>query len=237
MKRIVLNDLYDYKNRKIYQLSEAFKFSLDSILLAEYVSINNKNQKIVDFCTGNAVVPLIISGKHENKIFGIEIQSTISDIANKSVLYNHLENQISIINDSVLEINKYFNSESVDIVTCNPPYFKLESTSLINENNIKAIARHEITINLEQIIKSAHYILKNNGYLYMVHRSSRLEEIIMYLNKYHFAVKEIQPIYTKENSDCELVIIKALKNGNMTLKIKTPIFTDKLNTYQDIFRK
>ena len=237
MKRIVLNDLYDYKNRKIYQLSEAFKFSLDSILLAEYVSIKNKNQKIVDFCTGNAVVPLIISGKHENKIFGIEIQSTISDIANKSVLYNHLENQISIINDSVLEINKYFNSESVDIVTCNPPYFKLESTSLINENNIKAIARHEITINLEQIIKSAHYILKNNGYLYMVHRSSRLEEIIMYLNKYHFAVKEIQPIYTKENSDCELVIIKALKNGNMTLKIKTPIFTDKLNTYQDIFRK
>lgn len=84
---IVKNDLFDYDNLKIYQDEEAFKFSLDSILLAEFVKITQKHKMILDLCTGNASVPLILSTKTKALIDAFEIQKDISDLAIKSVNY------------------------------------------------------------------------------------------------------------------------------------------------------
>ena len=97
---IVKNDLFDYKNRYIWQIDGGFKFSLDSILLAEYVKVRN-NLSILDMCTGNAPIPLIISTKTNSKIVGFEIQKDIANLAKKSVEENKLGNQIKIINDGI----------------------------------------------------------------------------------------------------------------------------------------
>lgn len=236
MNNIVVNDLYDYPNRKIYQFKEGFKFSLDSILLAEFCKIKSSKDIIIDFCCGNAAIPLIISTKHKNKIYGVEIQPEIAKLANQSVEYNDLNGQISIINDNVLNILQYFDRESIDIITCNPPYFKINGTSLINDNEIKSIARHEITINLEQIIEIGSKLLKNNSYFYMVHRTQRLEEIISIFNKYNFSIKELQFVYTKK-ATADLVLIKALKGGKTGLKVNPPLYTNNLKTYQNIFEE
>lgn len=186
----VINDLFDYEDLKIYQDDSKFKFSLDSILLAEFTTIKANTNLIVDFCTGNAPIPLILSTKTKAKIYGFEIQSKISELANLSITKNKLTNQISIINDNIKEVLKYLKPESVDIITCNPPYFKYdEKSSLINKDYEKAIARHEITLTLESIMTSAKSILKNKGSLYMVHRCDRLNEILNCLNKYNFKVK------------------------------------------------
>ena len=57
---IVLNDLLGY-NLKIYQDTEAFNFSIDSVLIARFLLENiNNNNDILDIGTGNAVIPLII---------------------------------------------------------------------------------------------------------------------------------------------------------------------------------
>lgn len=237
MKNVVLNDLYDYNDRKIYQLEEGFKFSLDSILLAEFCKIKSSKQIVVDFCSGNAVVPLILSTMYNNRIYGIEIQKVIYDLAIKSIEYNNLSDKITIINDNVLNSLKYFKKESVDIITCNPPYFKVKDSSYINNKNVKSIARHELEITLEQIICMAFQILKNNSYFYMVHRTDRLEEIILLFNKYNFKIKEIQFIYTKEESNANLVLIKALKNGNIGLKVNKPLYTNNMKTFQNIFKE
>ena len=194
--KTVLNDLYDYKNMKIYQLEDGFKFSLDSLFLAEFTNIKSSTDLIVDFCTGNAVVPLVLSTKYSNQIIGIEIQKEIADLATKSVNINNKNSQIQIINDNVKNIFNYLKYESVDIITCNPPYFKKIDTSLINENQIKAVARHEIEINLEELIEIASKLLKNNSYFYLVHRTDRLEEIMVLLSKYNLHVKTMQFVYT-----------------------------------------
>ena len=230
----VLNDLYDYKNMKIYQLEGAFKFSVDSILLAEYVTVTSSKQIIVDLCTGNAVVPLILSTKYDNKIIGIELQKVIAKLALDSVLKNKKE-QITIVNDDINNILNHIRPESVDIVTCNPPYFKKNNKSLINENSIKAIARHEIAVTLEEIVKAASKILKNNKYFYLVHRTDRLEEIIVLLNKYNFYIKNMQFVYSKTNNNATLVLIKASKNGNDGMTVSFPVITENLNTFQNIF--
>jgi len=233
---IVKNDLYDY-GLYIYQDNDNFKFSLDSILLAEFVDVSKKMDTIVDFCSGNCPVPLILSTKKKVDIIGIEIQENIYNLACKSIEENNLNNRIKMINDSIKNVKKYIKDESVDIVTCNPPYFKYnEGVSLTNISMEKAIARHEIEMNLEDIMISARYILKNRGILYLVHRCDRLEEIIVMLNKYHFSMKELQFIYTNDN-EASMVLIKAIKNGNIgSLIVNKGINVANMNSYKGIFR-
>ena len=232
--KIVKNDLYDY-NMKIWQMEEGFKFSLDSLLLAEFVNIKNENKIVIDFCTGNASIPLVLSSKYKNKIYGIEIQEEIYNLAINSIKDNKKEKQIKIINDNVLNTLSYFKEESIDIITCNPPYFKYQKDSIINDNKIKAIARHEIEINLEEIIKKASTILKNKGSFYLIHRSERLEEISNMLNKYNLHLKKLVPIYTTNDKNSRMVLIQAVKNGKLGLKLLPAIYTDKLKTFKNLF--
>lgn len=233
----VLNDLFDYDDLKIYQYDDKFKFSLDSILLAEFVEIKPNTRTIVDFCTGNAPVPLILSTKTDARIYGFELQEKIYKLAKMSVKENKLESRINIINANLKDSLEYILPESVDAVTCNPPYFKYDKNkSLINENYEKAIARHEIEMNLEDLMIAAKYILKNKAPLYIVHRCDRLEEILDCLSKYNFKVKKLQFIYASYKKEAIMVLIKATKNGKMgSLKVMPPVDVLQHKSYKGIF--
>lgn len=235
----VLNDLFDYDGLKIYQYDDKFKFSLDSILLAEFVELKGNTRTIVDFCTGNAPVPLILSTKTRARVYGFELQKNIYELAKMSVIENNLESQINIINDNLTNVLEYLLPESVDAVTCNPPYFKYDkNSSLINDDEEKAIARHEIAMNLDELMIAAKYILKNKAPLYIVHRCDRLEEIIDCLGKYNFKVKKLQFIYAGYNKEAIMVLIKATKNGKTgSLKVLPPLDVLKLKSYKGIFEK
>lgn len=234
---IVKNDLFDYDNLKIYQDEEAFKFSLDSILLAEFVKITQKHKMILDLCTGNASVPLILSTKTKALIDAFEIQKDISDLAIKSVNYNNLSNQINIINANICDIDKYCKNKKYDIITCNPPYFKLDNKDNINLNETKAIARHEIYLNLSDIFKIASNHLNDGGELYLVHRVSRLDEIIIYANKNNVNVKNIVFIKTKDNVVPNIVLIRCIKNSKLGIKMGLTINVNGLKSYKNIFKE
>lgn len=233
----VLNDLFDYDGLKIYQYEDKFKFSLDSILLAEFVELKPTTRTIVDFCTGNAPVPLILSTKTNSRIYGFELQESIYKLARMSVRENNLESQINIINANLTESLEFILPESVDAVTCNPPYFKYDkNSSLINQDEEKAIARHEIAMNLEDLMTAAKYILKNKAPLYIVHRCDRLEEILDCLAKYNFKVKKLQFVYAGYQKGAIMVLIKATKNGKMgSLKVMPPVDILKHRSYKGIF--
>lgn len=235
MKKI-LNDLYDYKDMKIYQYEEAFKFSLDSILLAELVQIHKNDKNILDLCTGNAVVPLILSTKTDLPITGIEYQTLIWDLANLSINYNHKEKQIICINDDILNLDKYFPGNNFDIITCNPPYFKYHSKDFLNQEELKQIARHEVKVTLENVIQIASMNIKNKGNFYMVHICERLQEILILLEKYQFRMKDLYLVYPNRKSKSFLVLFRAIKGGNIGMKVHEPIFLDELNTYQNMFK-
>lgn len=231
---IELNDLYDYENYKIYQNTDYFKFSLDSILLAEVVPKKNINAKIIDLCTGNAVIPLVLDYYGFNDVTGIELQPEIFELAKKSLEYNKVN--IKIINDNIKSLTSIFRSEEFDIITCNPPYFKVDDTSLINNNKVKAIARHEIELNLDVLFKNSSYILKNEGSMFLVHRVERLSEIIKIADKYHLIVKELCLLATK-NDKIEMVLIKLVKNGKEGLKINSIVNINEYSTYKHLFEK
>lgn len=235
MKKL-MNDLYDYKNLKIFQYDVGFKFSLDSILLAEMVQFHKNDKKLLDLCTGNAVIPLVLSTKTSIEIYGIELQKEIFILAKESVLYNNKQKQIQLIQDNVKEIGKYFPGNEFDIITCNPPYFRFHNKHFLNREYIKQIARHEVEITLEEIIKIVAKFLKDKGNFYLVHVCERLQEIMFLLEKYNLRVKDIYFVYPKKCEKSFLVLFRAIKRGNIGLKVHEPIYLDGLSTYQGLFK-
>ena len=220
----VLNDLVGYKDLKIYQDSDWFSFSLDSVLLPNFVTLNKNISTIMDLCCGNAPIPLILTTKTDAKIIGVELQKDVYDLAEKSVCINGLEDRIELLNKNIKNLKEIYNGDSIDVITCNPPYFKYLESSNINEDIHKVIARHEKEITLEEIIDIAHYLLKNNGILAMVHRTDRLIEIISLFEKYGLEVKKLRFVYPNDKSESNMVLIEGRKNGNTGLKLLPPLY-------------
>lgn len=220
----VLNDLVGYKDLKIFQNTDWFSFSLDSVLLPNFVTLNKNIETIIDLGCGNAPIPLILSTKTKAKIIGVEIQKDSYELAKKSVEYNHLEEQISLLNVDMKELKNIYPSDSIDVITCNPPYFKYLETSNLNEDIHKVIARHEKMITLEEIVSLSRYLLKNNGVLAMVHRTDRLIEIIEIFQKYGLEIKKLQFVYPKIGMESNMILIEGRKNGKVGLKVLPPLY-------------
>ena len=186
-------------------------------------SVLKNNMKIIDFCTGNAPIPIILSTLTDSNIIGVELQKEIYNLAVQSVKINNLEDRITLLNMNVLDIFNVYETDSFDLITCNPPYFRVNEFSNLNNNMIKSIARHEIEIKLEDICRISKKLLKNNGSLVLVHRTDRLSEIINMLLKYNLQPKRIRFLYPKEQENSNLVLIDARKNGNIGLKVLPPL--------------
>ncbi len=232
---IVLNDLLKYSDLKIYQDSNNFKFSLDSILLPNFISIKKNTKNILDIGTGYAPIPLILSKLTIAKITAVEIQKEVAELAKKTVLYNRLDKQIEIINADIRNLE--ISAEYYDIVTCNPPYYKITSDKYLGDNEAKLISRHEKTLTLEMLIKIAARALKNNGVFGLVHRPERLTEIIQLCHQYHLEIKKIQFVYPRKGKNANIVLIEAVKNGNSETKILEPLFVYEDDEYTEQIKR
>ena len=221
----VINYLLGYKNLKIVQDNEMFNFSLDSVLLPNFVTLNKKINKVLDIGCGNAPIPLILSTKTSAKITGVEIQKDVYNLAIESIEINNKQDQINIINEDINDFYKEEETDSYDVITCNPPFFKYIETSNINKNDYKTIARHEVKLNLENLFLIARKLLKNNGVVAIVHRPERFVEIIEEMKKNNIEPKKVQFVYPKQNMEANIMLIEGSKNGKPGLKILPPIYT------------
>lgn len=234
----VTNYLLGYKDLKIVQDSEMFSFSLDSVLLPNFVTLNKKITNILDIGCGNAPIPLILSTKTNAKITGIEIQKSVYDMAVESIKINNKEDQITIINEDINEFYKNEETDKYDVITCNPPFFKYIESSNINKNDYKTIARHEVKLNLNQLFTIARKLLKNNGVIAIVHRPERFLDVVMEMKNNNIEPKRVQFIYPKTNMEANIMLIEGTKNGNPGLKILPPIYSHKENgEYTDTVKK
>ena len=221
---IVCNELLGRELLKIYQDTDGFNFSIDSMLLADFAPILARTKRICDLCSGNAPIPLYLSLRTRAEIYGVEVLEHSFDLANRSILENKLENQIKIINRNLIDCHKELGIHSFDLVTCNPPFFKIGDNN-INPNDLKAVARHEILATLDDIIKEASLLLNSKGRFAMVHRPDRLVEILDTMRKYRIEPKRIRFVYPKIGSDCNHILIEGIKDGSKNgLNILPPLF-------------
>ena len=223
---LIWNELLGREKYQICQDPDVFNFSLDSMLLASFATINKNVKNICDLCSGNAPIPMYLTLRTNAKIVGVEIQEYIAKLANMSIERNHLENQIKIVNDNLININEKIGKHKFDLVLCNPPFFKIGNNN-INPNDAKAIARHEVLAKLDDIVKEASLLLNSSGHFVMVHRPDRLLEILDTLRKYKIEPKRLQFVYPKIGSKCNHILIDGVKDGNEGLNVLEPLYVYK----------
>lgn len=217
-----IEDLGD-KELKIIQARDSYRFSVDSILLLNFIRVKNY-EKIIDLGTGSGIIPLLLFGKRKGlSIYGIEIQKDLADMARRSVELNKLQNYITIIQEDFRNLKNIFKNQQFDVVVSNPPYISL-GQGKINPLSSRAIARHEIKGDLEDIISVSNYLLKNKGRIYLIYKSSKLVKLIITLKKYSIEPKVAKFIHPRQGESANLVLLEGVKKGKEELKIEDPIF-------------
>lgn len=214
---------------KIIQNKEVFSYSIDSVLLSRFPKFPSRGL-IVDLCSGNGAVGLFASTKTSAKIVEVELQERLADMAERSIQLNQLSEQVSMVNDDLKNLLAHVPRSGVDLMLCNPPYFKATKTSKKNVSEHYLLARHEIATNLDEICQVARHALKSNGRLAMVHRPDRFLDILDTFKTYNLAPKRVQFVYPKLGKEANMLLIEGIKDGSLDgLKILPPLIVHKDN--------
>ncbi len=234
-----IDDL-QYKGLRLIQNPELFCFGMDAVLLANYAKAV-AGDTVVDLCTGNGVIPILMSAKtNAAKLIGVEIQKESAELADRSVRLNDLSGKVEILNEDIRRFNDFFPKGSADVVTCNPPYM-IEDHGLRNDVDAKTIARHEIMCTLEDVIGTASAILKTGGMFYMVHRPFRLTEIMITLQKYKLEPKRMRLVYPYVDKEPTMVLIEAKRDAKPRITVEKPfiiyerpgVYTEQMREFED----
>lgn len=210
------------KGLRLIQNPDGFCFGIDAVLLANFSKVK-RGSKVVDLGTGTGIIPVLISGKSRaDKIIGVEIQEDVAEMATRSVKLNDLEDRVSILNEDLNNITSLIGKNTVDVVVSNPPY--MHSKGIINENDKKAISRHGIMCDLEDIFRVAKDILKPNGKLYMINRTLRLVDMMVYARNHNLEPKTMKFVHSKIGKAPKLVLVEFVKCAKPEVKVLEPLY-------------
>jgi tRNA1(Val) A37 N6-methylase TrmN6 len=212
------------ESMKIIQSPSAFSFSLDAVLLAQFAYVPIKRGAILDLCTGNGVIPLLLSRRSQAKITGVEIQERIFRMAQRNIELNELGEKLEMLHADLKDVGPTLQQSSFDVVTCNPPYFKTPSKNEHNHNEYLTIARHEVYCTLEDVVKACKLYVRPGGKVAMVHRPDRLVDIIELFRKYRLEPKRIQLVYPKNGKEANMLLIEGTRDGKPGLKFLPPLY-------------
>ena len=211
---------------KIIQKTDGFCFGMDAVLLSGFASVK-PGERALDLGTGTGIIPLLLSAKTKGDHFtGLEIQTEIMKMAQRSVALNGLEKKIDIIQGDIKEASRIFGAASFDVVTSNPPYMN-DAHGLKNPGDVKAISRHEVLCTLEDVVREGTKALKPGGRFYMVHRPHRLAEIITVMKQYKLEPKRMKFVHPFADKDANMVLIEAVRGGGAWLKLEPPVIVYK----------
>jgi tRNA1Val (adenine37-N6)-methyltransferase len=207
---------------QIIQKKRGYRFSVDAILLSQFVRIQ-KNERVIDLGTGCGILPLLLSYTAKAHSFvGVEIQKGLADCAKRNVVLNHLEDRISILKQDFRELRGTFPSGSFDVALSNPPYRKYR-TGRINPSMEKAIARHEIKGTLEDLISITSYLLPPKGRFTMIFPASRTVDLFVALRDERLEPKRLQFVHPRTGNEAEFILIESIKTSGAELKIMDPL--------------
>ncbi|MBQ8043129.1 MAG: tRNA1(Val) (adenine(37)-N6)-methyltransferase [Clostridia bacterium] len=218
---------------KIIQNTKKFCFGMDAVLLSGFAQAK-EGDKVIDLGTGTGIIPILMEAKTKASEFvGLEIQEESVDMAKRSVIMNNQQEKISIIQGDIKTASKKLGAAMFDVVTSNPPYMN-NAHALVNPDEAKAIARHEIKCSLEDVVREGAKLLKVGGKMYMVHRPFRLIEIITKMKEYKLEPKRIRFVHPYIDKEANMVLIEASKGGKSMVKIEKPLIVYKdVNVYTD----
>jgi tRNA1(Val) A37 N6-methylase TrmN6 len=207
---------------KIIQSPEVFSFSMDAVLLAHFTSVPIQRGRIIDLCAGNGAIPLLLSKRSRARIEAVEIQERLADMAQRSVQWNGLEEQITVHQLDLKDAPSVFGYGQFDTVTCNPPYLSPESGDT-HLNPHHAYARHELLCTLEDVIRISADLTKPGGKAAFVHRPHRLLDILLFMRRYKLEPKRLRFVHPRQGKEANMLLVEGIKDGKAELKLLPPL--------------
>jgi tRNA1Val (adenine37-N6)-methyltransferase len=219
-------DTFFNEKLRIIQKKKGYRFSVDAVLLSQFIKIH-KNERVMDLGTGCGILPLLLSHTTKAHSFiGVEIQKGLAECAKKNVLLNHLEGRISILEQDFRELKETFPPGSFDVVISNPPYRKV-LTGRINPSMEKAIARHEMKGDLEDLISFASYLLPHKGRCYLIFPTIRTVDLLVALRSKKLEPKRLQFVYPCMGEEAKFFLVESIKASGVELKLMEPLILHK----------
>ena len=216
-----LDDL-QIKGYKLIQKENGFRYGIDAVLLSDYVRAKT-GSRIMDLCSGTGVVAFLMEAKYRPAyVEGLEYQADYAEMAGRTSCLNQLEGRVMIRQGDVKEVRNRYESGSFDYVTCNPPYM-IGSHGQASGNREKAIARHEITCTLSDVVKGARWLLRFGGHFVMVHRPFRLAEIMYTLKNNQLEPKRMRLVHSRPDREPNMVLIDSVMGGNSRITVDPPL--------------
>lgn len=217
-------DLLFNGSLKIIQKKKGYRFSLDAILLAYFTwQHHSQAKKIIELGTGSGVILLILAHWFRNaEIVGVEIQKSLTELANRNIILNGLSERITIIEKDIRRLGEDYPLASFDLVVTNPPFYPVKS-GRINPGTEQALARHEVVLSLKELIKISSYLLKSKGRLVMIYPVFRLSELIHQLKNCGLEPKLMRIVYSRVVSEGKLFLLSCSKGGRSALKLLKPL--------------
>ena len=204
---------------KLIQNPDIFCFGIDAVLLSSYAKAR-RGDIVLDMGTGNGVIPILMQSKNPGSSYkALEIQDMSYDLACRNVCYNNLNEKIEIVKGDIKEASRIFGGASFNVVVTNPPYMK-NNAGKVNPDSAKAIARHEILCDINELCREASKVLKMKGTLYMVHRPNRLVDIMEAMRSNHLEPKRIRMVQPYDDKPANMVLIEAVKGGRSELTVE-----------------
>ena len=208
---------------RLLQDTDLFCFGTDSVLLSDFVCAGARDT-VVDLCTGNGIIPVLLSAKTKaKKIYGIEILKESFALAVRNTKLNSLSEKVEFINDDIKNKDKYFSSGSIEVVTCNPPYIKV-GAGFTNPDDLKAAARHELYADLDSVVSCAAWLLKFGGSFYIVHRADRMCDVLCTMRKYKIEPKRLTLVSHSPYHEPSLVMVAGMRGAKPSLKFEKTIY-------------
>jgi tRNA1Val (adenine37-N6)-methyltransferase len=206
---------------RLIQSRAGYRFSIDAILLSEFVTIR-PGDLVIDLGTGCGIIPLILLlTKPVGYALGLEIQEELVSQAVRNVLLNGMGHKMEIVLGDIK--HPPVTGGSADVVVCNPPYRKIRS-GRINPDPRRAIARHELLASIDNILYTATYLLKKKGRCALIYPAVRLTDILVRLRRFNLEPKRVQLNYPGPESGAKLVLIEASSGGRPGLEVLPPLF-------------
>lgn len=208
---------------QVYQNKNGYRFSVDSLLLFSFINLL-RAKKIIDLGTGSGIIGILLAKKYpEAEVTLVELQRNLAALAEKNIALNKLSDRTKMVVTDIKDLPYQTKHSNFDLVVSNPPFRKVK-TGRLSIGDEKVIARHEIKLSLNDLIKTSAFLLKHHGRLCIIHLPERLSEIIEVMKKYKLQAKRLRFVHSKTSTEAKLVLIEAVKGGREGLKVEKPFF-------------